>query len=601
MPPNGLTYTWTPPNCFAPSDIFQIAATTTTAKVGWRAPVPSPAAGYEYYYSIAATAPVSSTAPSGTSTVTNASLANLTAGTTYNFWVRAVCAANNTGAWSSGGTFTTLCDPVSGVVENFDSYSTGNIVPSCWSRIVTGSSSVQTISSSVPASGTRNISQYNNTAGQINIVVLPPLTTINAGNQLRFKVKANTAAVLDIGYLTNAFDPASFVIVQSLNITNTAYGNSTSVPFPVTVPSDARVAVRMPAQATAATVYWDDVFWEPAPTCLEPNSLTISNITQTGATLGWNAPIVSPAGGYEYYYSTTNTAPVATTAPSGTSSSTSASLNLSVGTAYYVWVRSVCSSSDKSDWSPALTFTTLCNAVATLAENFDSYATGPVVPTCWGRLVVGNSSTQSISSSTPASGTRNIYQNNSVPGQVNIVLLPPVSNINTGYQLRLKARATSAALLNVGYMTNPSDEATFVTVQTLNISNTAYGAESIIPFPASVPAGARVAVRMPAQTSGASVYWDDVYWESASSLSAFDTTAPKNKIQSYPNPFSDVLHISDVKKVKSIAVMDGTGRIMKIFDKPSEVLSLKELSSGLYLVVLYMNDGTKQSIKAIKK
>ncbi|UOE37132.1 Ig-like domain-containing protein [Chryseobacterium oryzae] len=75
----------------------------------------------------------------------------------------------------------------------------------------------------------------------------------------------------------------------------------------------------------------------------------------------------------------------------------------------------------------------------------------------------------------------------------------------------------------------------------------------------------------------------------------------KESIQVYPNPFTDVLNISDIKNVKSISVMDVAGRLVKSFEKPTANLQLSELSSGMYLVVLHMNDGTKQTVKAIKK
>lgn len=604
LPANGLTYTWTPPSCFAPSDIFQTAATTSTAAINWAVPVPAPGTGYEYYYSTSSTAPTSSTVPSGSTTAPNASFSGLAAGTTYYVWVRSVCNASNTSVWSAVGTFTTLCNPVTTLTESFDSYTVGSVVPPCWNRIVTGANAAQTIAVVTSGSTNKNITQYNNTAGQTNIVMLPPLSTINTGFQLKFKVKASSVAVLDVGYLTNAFNPNSFVVVQSLNITNTTYGNNTNVPFPTTVPSDARVAVRMPAQATAATVYWDDVVWEQAAACLEPNSLVVSNVTQAVATVGWTAPITVPANGYEYYYSISNTVPSSSTAPSGTSVSTSATIsNLSSGTTYYFWVRSACSASDKSDWSPAAAFTTLCDAVATLYENFDSYGTGNIVPSCWGRLILGNTANQAINAASPASGSRNMFQYNNVAGQTSIVLLPPLSTINAGYRLRFKVRSSVPAILNIGYMTNPTDESSFVIVQTLNISNTTYasGTESLITFPSTAPANARVAVRMPAQANSPNVYWDDVYWEPASALATSETAAHKNTITSYPNPFTDIVYISDIKNVKSMAVTDVSGRTVKTFDKPSSTLHLGELNTGMYLIVLYMNDGTKQTIKAIKK
>lgn len=73
----------------------------------------------------------------------------------------------------------------------------------------------------------------------------------------------------------------------------------------------------------------------------------------------------------------------------------------------------------------------------------------------------------------------------------------------------------------------------------------------------------------------------------------------KSRISIYPNPFSDILNISDIEGVKSISVSDITGRIVKTF-KASAALPLSDLTTGLYIVNLNMEDGTMNSIKVIK-
>ncbi|SFN26850.1 Por secretion system C-terminal sorting domain-containing protein [Chryseobacterium oleae] len=81
-------------------------------------------------------------------------------------------------------------------------------------------------------------------------------------------------------------------------------------------------------------------------------------------------------------------------------------------------------------------------------------------------------------------------------------------------------------------------------------------------------------------------------------------TAEANKesrLQAHPNPFADVLNISDISKVKSVSVVDLTGRLVKTIDNPSSALQLGDLKQGMYLVTLNMKDGSKQIIKAIKK
>lgn len=74
----------------------------------------------------------------------------------------------------------------------------------------------------------------------------------------------------------------------------------------------------------------------------------------------------------------------------------------------------------------------------------------------------------------------------------------------------------------------------------------------------------------------------------------------KAQVSVYPNPFTDVLKISDVKGVKSISISDVSGRQVKTL-APSVQLNVSSLKAGLYIVNLHMEDGSVKSIKAIKK
>jgi len=74
----------------------------------------------------------------------------------------------------------------------------------------------------------------------------------------------------------------------------------------------------------------------------------------------------------------------------------------------------------------------------------------------------------------------------------------------------------------------------------------------------------------------------------------------KSEISVYPNPFTDVLKISDVKGVKSVSVNDISGREVKSL-APSAELNLSNLKAGLYIVNLQMEDGSVKSFKTIKK
>ena len=126
--------------------------------------------------------------------------------------------------------------------------------------------------------------------------------------------------------------------------------------------------------------------------CKSPYDITVNNITQTTATVTWNAPAVEPANGYEYYVSTSDITPLFSEIATGATTTTSIDLdNLSSATTYYVWIRSVCSSTETSGWSiSSAVFNTLCNGAIDIpyTQNFETY-TGTTydvageVPVCW--------------------------------------------------------------------------------------------------------------------------------------------------------------------------------------------------------------------------
>ncbi|WP_084681405.1 T9SS type A sorting domain-containing protein [Chryseobacterium soli] len=100
--------------------------------------------------------------------------------------------------------------------------------------------------------------------------------------------------------------------------------------------------------------------------------------------------------------------------------------------------------------------------------------------------------------------------------------------------------------------------------------------------------------------------YDEMEWPftiniSKETLAVSEASQVKNKIRLYPNPAADILNISDTSKVKSVAISDFSGRIVKTVDNPGSAIQVGELKSGVYIVMLTMKDGSKQGIKIIKK
>ena len=92
-----------------------------------------------------------------------------------------------------------------------------------------------------------------------------------------------------------------------------------------------------------------------------PTALTSTNISTTSATISWTAASPAPGSGYNYYVSSTNTAPSASATPTGSVGAgiTTASLTgLSANTTYYYWVRSNCNGTDFGAWVAGASFYT---------------------------------------------------------------------------------------------------------------------------------------------------------------------------------------------------------------------------------------------------
>ena len=91
------------------------------------------------------------------------------------------------------------------------------------------------------------------------------------------------------------------------------------------------------------------------------------------------------------------------------------------------------------------------------------------------------------------------------------------------------------------------------------------------------------------------------YAEMAPTLGTGEILYKDKGIKVYPNPFTDVLNISDMSNVKSVFIVDVAGRLVKTIANPASQLQLGELKEGLYLVTLEMKDGSRQTVKAIKR
>jgi gliding motility-associated-like protein len=83
--------------------------------------------------------------------------------------------------------------------------------------------------------------------------------------------------------------------------------------------------------------------------CPQPTNLALGTYSATQATFNWTGPTsVSPT--FDYYVSSTNTAPTSSTNPIGNVATPTVTFNTTPNNTYYVWVRSNCGSGSTSGW-----------------------------------------------------------------------------------------------------------------------------------------------------------------------------------------------------------------------------------------------------------
>ena len=98
------------------------------------------------------------------------------------------------------------------------------------------------------------------------------------------------------------------------------------------------------------------------PSCPPPSGLQSNILSTTSATINWSNTAPPSSNGYQYYLTITNSPPLNSSTPSGSTSSGVNSVTLTAltaGQSYYFWVRAFCGGADFSGWIGPINFT-LC-------------------------------------------------------------------------------------------------------------------------------------------------------------------------------------------------------------------------------------------------
>ncbi|KMQ65730.1 hypothetical protein ACM46_07650 [Chryseobacterium angstadtii] len=366
--------------------------------------------------------------------------------------------------------------------------------------------------------------------------------------------------------------------------------------------------------AFSADVYTD---------CVAPTLQPVGTVTSSSAQVSWTVPASVQAASYDIYYSTSNTAPTATTTPNhpGVTGTSFTIPGLSPSTVYYYWVRSNCSTATaQSGWSFSGTFTTLCGTIVpSYTNNFASFP-----GTCWaaglsgGTPATGPSGTTAywgaggfLGTGSSGSATINLYSTNRAGW-----LKTSAFNLSAG-SYRVKFDYGVAAYLSTNASAMGSDDVvhflvsndggtTWTILQTWNQGNAPTNTSTQYVYNLTGYNSANTVFAFYGSDGAVNDdpdynFYVDNFTVESSQLSTSEVKKEAKKVTVHPNPFKDILYISDTREVKSVSVSEVSGRIVKTFTGDTKELNLSTLNAGLYFVTIYFKDGSQSTVKTVKK
>ncbi|MFC6267252.1 T9SS type A sorting domain-containing protein [Frigoriflavimonas asaccharolytica] len=79
---------------------------------------------------------------------------------------------------------------------------------------------------------------------------------------------------------------------------------------------------------------------------------------------------------------------------------------------------------------------------------------------------------------------------------------------------------------------------------------------------------------------------DEIKVNSLALLRTSENSKEQKDVKLYPNPFTDIVNVSDAKALVSVSVTDLSGRLVKTINKPTSQINLGDLKTGMYLITL---------------
>ena len=389
-------------------------------------------------------------------------LNNLEPNTTYTFYIRNVCPSGGFSPWSEACTFTTGCAPhIIPYVQDFDSGDNGpSIMPDCWRKL--GDGTVYVNNSSVNYSGNSLYMIAGSTAEAY--AVLPELDATLNELQLNFFGKfSNLNYSLEVGVMSDPYDPSTFEHVETVQARTTVWNE---FHIPLTSYQGTGKFIALHSVSTGTTLYMDNLSVTYAPGCVRPSNLTVQELTTTTVKLDWRPGNTESSWQLVYGPMGFNPSVLSGAVSVITTEDSLILTNLTPATYYDAYVRSVCDSLERSEWSQKCSFRTDCESITTLPfeEDFNNVVGvgQDVFPSCWERMSNFSTTTQYPSVTSSA-----LYFSSGLD-KYSLATTPPLDFNISDLQLKFDFRSpTMGYLLYVGVMDDPHDINTFVPMDTI--------------------------------------------------------------------------------------------------------------------------------------
>jgi len=374
---------------------------------------------------------------------------SLTANTQYHVWLRSICSPTLNSEWREGTFYTGYCVPQT---PSATTYYLASVTTTGGNNNITYTNS------------TANSAGYHNQTAMVVSNYIGNPTTINltgsgGTNTYYFYcwIDWNNDLVFNDAAPEKIFGSTSYATNYTGTINIPAGTPVGSYRMRVASTYNAALIPCGAAGGSATTSDYVDLTFNviTPPSCPVP---TITSIVPTSDNATVTLTENGMATAWQYLISTTSTMPDESTAVNVTTNPFTIP-SLSANTQYYIWVRSSCSATDKSNWVNG-SFRTLCGVTSLpWSENFDA---STVIPYCWTYMGSTFSTSTTYSYSTPNS--LRFYGMASAP----VIAVTPSFNTDVNgkkleFQLR-KESDTYSGTFDVGYMTNINNVNSFVAV-----------------------------------------------------------------------------------------------------------------------------------------